>query len=231
MLQRILFLSFLLMGVAYAKKDKIEKKFLKPLAATKSHKIDLEKSKIGWEGAKPGGKHTGQLKFKSGSLQVKGTALVSATFVADMASITNDDLSGAMQKKLVGHLNSPDFFDTAKYPEATFAFTSIKPTLRAGSYKFKGDLTIVGEKVPIDFVADVKEGSPLKAVANFKIDRTKWGLKYKSKNWVKNIGDKFVNDDIKLSISIETESPLAVSKKNTSKKPSVRPAGKSSVTK
>ena len=40
-----------------------------------------------------------------------------------------------------------------------------------------------------------------KANAKLKIDRTKYGIKYKSKNFIKNIGDKMIYDEFDLEVN------------------------------
>jgi polyisoprenoid-binding protein YceI len=190
-------------------------------AYAQTYQVDLDKSKIAWDGNGPAKKHDGEVKFKSGVLTVKDDSLKTATFVADMNSITNNDLPGGMKEKLVGHLKSGDFFETKKYPEAKFEFESIVPNKSKNRYTFKGNLTLVGKTKPVEFSANVqklKKGSRLRAVANFTINRTDWGIKYKSKNWFKNLGDKWVGDEIKLSVTIETkDASKVVAKKQITK--------------
>ena len=37
----------------------------------------------------------------------------------------------------------------------------------------------------------------------FTIDRSKWNVKYGSKSFFDNLGDKFINDDIELKIMVK----------------------------
>ena len=124
-------------------------------------------------------------------------------FIADMTSITNDDLKGRNNKKLVKHLKSKDFFDVKSHPTATFKFEKVS-LLKGGKYDFKGTLTILGVTKPVHFVAEVNRKDPKKIEANtsFSINRTDWGIKYKSKSIFKNIGDKLIHDNMKLEIKL-----------------------------
>ena len=91
-----------------------------------SYQLDTQKSSVTWTGKKAiGTTHTGNLQFKEGALDVTNNQLVSALFVVDMATLTDKDLAKKpdMQKKLVGHLKSADFFNVEKFPTSTFKVT------------------------------------------------------------------------------------------------------------
>ena len=47
----------------------------------------------------------------------------------------------------------------------------------------------------------------------FSINRTEWGIVYKSKNVFKEIGDKFINDEIVLKLKLEAKAVPAEEKK------------------
>jgi polyisoprenoid-binding protein YceI len=69
-------------------------------------------------------------------------------FTADAASINTEDV------KRDGHLKSPDFFDTEKYPTITFKSTSMKPTGKGKtSYNLEGDLTMHGVTKKVKLLA------------------------------------------------------------------------------
>jgi polyisoprenoid-binding protein YceI len=81
-----------------------------------------------------------------------------------------------------GHLQSPDFFDAAKYPEITFKSKAIFPK-GEGRYTASGDLTIRDLTRPVSFEielagigADPQGGQHLGASASVTIDRTDFGL-------------------------------------------------------
>jgi polyisoprenoid-binding protein YceI len=75
------------------------------------YKLDKSNSKVKWNGKKVTGEHYGTIDLKSGNLEVADKKIKSGTFQMDMTTIVNEDLSNeSMNKKLVGHLKSDDFF-------------------------------------------------------------------------------------------------------------------------
>jgi polyisoprenoid-binding protein YceI len=62
-----------------------------------------------------------------------------------------DSVSG-LNPKLDQHLKTPDFFDAAKYPTATFTATSVEPTSPTTA-RVNGDLTLRGVTKPVAFDA------------------------------------------------------------------------------
>ncbi len=57
-------------------------------------------------------------------------------------TVGTDSVNG-LNDKLNQHLKTPDFFDTAKFPTATFASTSVEPTSPTTA-RIVGDLTLKG---------------------------------------------------------------------------------------
>lgn len=64
-------------------------------AAVETYKVQPQLITLGWTGKKVGGQHFGTIALKEGTVQVKGSQLVGGTFVADMTSIKNTDLTDA----------------------------------------------------------------------------------------------------------------------------------------
>ena len=104
-----------------------------------------------------------------------------------------------------GHLNGPNFFDTANHPTITFKSTSFED---AGEDKFNiaGDLTIKGvtKSVTLDATLVKAANHPMRktptigVTAETKVSRSEWGLS----RAVPNVGD-----EITIFISVEmTES-------------------------
>lgn len=171
--------------------------------------VDLSKSTISWKGFKPGGEHFGKLGIKSGELSVEGNMIKSGSFVLDMNNIVCEDLRDeTTNAKLVGHLKSADFFDTEKFPEGKFTITKVKEVTGdpAHNYVINGNLELKGITKNIAIPAKISnDGMTYKAVvAPFAINRTEWGVNYGSKNIFKNLKDSFINDDIEVSLEIET---------------------------
>lgn len=169
--------------------------------------VDLSQSTIKWTGSKVAGTHHGTLSLKSGELVIKGDTLVSGTFVLDMNSIVDEDQTDAkMNKMLVDHLKSEDFFDVAKYPEGKFDVTSTEVVAANDSvtHRISGNLTLRGVDKNITFAAKItKEGDLYKAVSlPFVIDRTQWGVNFGSKSVFANLKDKIVDDNIGIQITV-----------------------------
>lgn len=61
----------------------------------------------------------------------------------------------------------------------------------------KADITIKGITKEVQFSMDVKEKE---ASVDLKFDRTDFGIQYASKNFFKNIGDKFIEDIFYLEV-------------------------------
>lgn len=162
-----------------------------------SKKINLEASNIEWVGKKVTGAHNGSIKFIAGSLQFEGDKLKGGQFQVDMTSITVLDLqAGKGKEKLEGHLKNDDFFGVDKHPNSTLVFKTIKDN-GSGNYTITADLTIKGITKPITFDLAVSNG---RARTSFKVDRTKYDIKYGSGSFFDNLGDKAIYDDFELTV-------------------------------
>jgi polyisoprenoid-binding protein YceI len=192
----------------------------KPKAAAKAAKVsksaidgkvsfDASASVLKWEGKKVTGKHDGEIKLKSGELSFAAGELKSGEFVIDMASLTNADLKDAeYNKKLVTHMKSEDFFDVSKFPTAVLKIKSAKsvPGFVGPTYEIVADLTIKNKTNEVKFpaVVQAKDGKTT-ATANLTIDRTKWDIKYGSGKFFAGLGDKMINDEFMLDVSLSTK--------------------------
>ena len=135
--------------------------------------LDAEKSKIDFVGKKPDGAHKGGFKgFKSEvKADLENPQNGSMKLEIEAESLWSDD------PKLTEHLKNPDFFDVKKYP--TIKFESTKIDMQGEEGTITGKLTLLDKtievKVPVK--AEVSDSS-VKVIADFKIDRTKWGMNY-----------------------------------------------------
>ena len=164
------------------------------------YKVDTEKSTLTWEGKKFAGSHNGTIKLKSGSLSFNGKKLTKGGFVIDMATIKDADNNANLEN----HLKADDFFGVAKFPTAAFV---IKKVVSDGSatVTVTGDLTLKGITSPITFPATVTwatDGSLIATAEKVVVDRTKYGIKFKSKSAMPDIGDKFIYDEFELNIKL-----------------------------
>ena len=170
--------------------------FTKPVK-TETFKVDTELSSIDWIGRKVTGQHLGKIKIASGELLVAGNAIKGGSFIINMNSITSDS------ERLTGHLKTDDFFSVDKNPTSKFVITKVTA---AGQDRINvtGDLTIKGITEVITFPASVKKqnGSLVAVAKNVLVNRAKFDIRYGSKSFFNDIGNKAIDDDFELSINL-----------------------------
>lgn len=107
------------------------------------------------------------------------------------------------------HLNSADFFDTAKYPEITFKSTKIAAKDK-DTYEVTGDLTMRGVTKPVTltvvsngFANDGRGGQKAGFDVTGKLNRKDYGVSWNA------IVDQntMLSDDVDLEISVEANRP------------------------
>ncbi len=172
-------------------------------AKTSDYKVDSKQTKVTWKGTKVVGEHTGNISVSEGKIVTTGKNFTGGTFVMDMNSITNTDMTDAEYRdKLVGHLKSEDFFGTEKHKTAVLV---VKSATRASGdqYNVKGDLTIKGITKPVEFPATVVvSDKDVKAKAKIVVDRTKYDIKYGSGSFFDGLGDKAISNEFELNIDL-----------------------------
>jgi len=169
-------------------------------ATAQDKKINVAKSTIAWVGKKVTGQHNGTIAFKDGVLKFKNNKLTGGTFTVNMASIAATDLkAGEGKEKLEGHLKTEEFFGTEKYPTSTLVFKTVTAK-SAGVYTVVADLTIKNITKPVTFDLTVAKNT---ATTSFKVDRTKYDIKYGSKSFFEGIGDKAIYDDFELTVNLQ----------------------------
>ena len=171
------------------------------------YEIDTLNSRIEWKGYKivksDQTGHFGTINFESGDLTIHNGVLESGKFVADMNSLTSVDLKddAEQQAKLEGHLKSGDFFETEKYPTASYEITKVSKNA-TGDYNtlLDGNLTIKGITKPIQFNANVsiKDGAASIATEPKDISREGFNVKFQMP-----IANGVVKDDVNLQILIK----------------------------
>lgn len=174
---------------------------------TDVYKVDPKQSSLEWFAEKVTGKHNGTIMLSGGTLQDNHGQL-SGTVEIDMTTIANKDLeSPEWGGKLETHLKSPDFFDAAKYPKSTFVISSITPIANAKpdgfTHKVKGMLTIKDKTNEVAFDAVLKtQEKNIVCVGSAIVDRSKYDIRYGSKTFFPNIGDKMINDEFTLKFTV-----------------------------
>lgn len=167
--------------------------------------VDSGNSKITWEGSKPGTVHHGTISISDGGILANDGVVEAGKFAIDMKTIIVEDLEGDDKARLEAHLmgniegKEGDFFNADEFPYAKFEMTGIENNV------VRGNLTLKGETHAVEFPATVTiEGDNLILNSEpFEIDRTKWGVNFGSKSIFPNLGDKFVSDIMKLTVSLK----------------------------
>ena len=176
------------------------------------YSLITEKSEIRWRGTKPAGEHYGTVDLKEGLLVLENDQISGGSFTIDLNTIVNEDLEGDMNSRLVGHLKSEDFFFTENYPEAIFEIVSVKDISDDASdeeitttHEITGNLTMRGKTNSISFPAMIQaEDDRIKVKTNeFSIDRTKWGVNFKSKTVFAEFKDDFISDMMNIKLEVE----------------------------
>ena len=170
--------------------------------------VDTAASQILWKGSKPLGTHNGTINLASGTVMVMGDAVEAGKVTIDMNSITDLDLEGDMKTNLENHLKGTvegkegDFFNVTAYPFSTFQITEVATV--EGKTMISGNLTIKDKTQNISFPASISmDGNLMKLTSEtFTIDRTQWGVNFGSKTVFDNLGEKFISDDIELTVNL-----------------------------
>ncbi|HEY0143266.1 MAG TPA: YceI family protein [Thermoanaerobaculia bacterium] len=163
-----------------------------------------EKSSINFVGAKVTRDHKGKFNSFDGSINYAGGKPVDVSFDIDLNSLETDD------PKLDGHLKSPDFFDVARYPKATFTSTSLTEA-PAGSpagttHILKGTLDLHGVKKELTIPVKAEQTAEgVRTTAEFTINRHDWGISYKG------MADDLIKDNVLIRLDLMFPPPPAAS--------------------
>ncbi len=177
--------------------------------------INTDDSKISWQATKvTGASHNGVLNLARGSVTVKDKTITGGSFIIDMNSITVTDLNGDSKINLEAHLKGTaagkedHFFNVAKFPTATFEITKVVHHLEMiddVNSTIYGNLTIRDQTKQVGFDAKTSVGNNRVDLSTrqFTINRTDWGVNYGSASFFDNLGDKAINNEIGLKLSIK----------------------------
>src|SRR4026209_2071815 len=170
-------------------------KVASPAAAAQGQKylITPQNSKIEFVGSKVTGKHNGSFGDFSGQVDYSGTpenSRVNITIKTDSIETDTPDLTT--------HLKTADFFDVAKFPEASFVSTAIKAGGENGaSHTVTGNLTLHGVTKSITFPATINVTPDAATVeSTFSINRKDFGINYAGQ------ADNLIRDDVVLKLTI-----------------------------
>lgn len=174
--------------------------------------VDTATTVVNFTGNGVGKNHPGHFKVTSGTVAIKGKELTGGSFTIDINSMTMHESGEFITGKLRPHLLSPDFFDAAAFPAASFEITAVEPyTATAGdssvvagaNMKISGNLKLkdVVKNVTFPAKVDITDNS-VSAVANFDIDRTLWGMNYGNDAALK---DKMISPTVNMALNIQAK--------------------------
>jgi polyisoprenoid-binding protein YceI len=156
--------------------------------------ITPENSKVDFVASKVTRSHSGSFKQFSGTIDFVADNIPNSRVAIDIdtASVVADD------EKLAGHLKTPDFFDVAQFPKATFVSTKIAPAAGGGEANtVTGNFELHGVKKSITFPATIKTAADSVAVdAEFAINRKDFGIVYKGKV------DDLIRDEVVIKLNL-----------------------------
>ncbi|CAM1360489.1 conserved hypothetical protein [Tenacibaculum litoreum] len=213
MKKTILAIAFIAIGAVSCKTEKNKTAVsdeVKEVAKTENiintYKANVAESTVTWKGSKPTGSHNGVVSLEKGTLEVENGNVKSGEFIIDMTTISCEDLeAGNGKEKLEDHLKASDFFDVEKFPTAKFEVASSE--LKDGKVHVTGNLTLKDVTKSITIPATVTEADDMVTFKSdvFSIDRTDFGVTYKSKKIDAALKDKFINDLMEISFEVKAK--------------------------
>lgn len=154
---------------------------------------------VGFVGAKITKSHTGTFGGWTGSLSVDGDKLTGGRVEVNVSTVKTDSA------KLDGHLQSPDFFNVAAFPSATFVSTEIKAgapadsKLEGANSTIIGDLTLHGVTKRLEVPAKITAGAGAATVkTEFVINRQDFGIAFPGKP------DDLIRDEVVITVDLRT---------------------------
>ena len=165
---------------------------VKYLITSQNSKIEFVASKM------VTGSQSGSFKDFSGTVDFAGQPEKSQVNVTiDMNSVITD------AEGLTTHLKTPDFFDVAKFPKATFTSTEIKPGGDKGaSHTVTGNFQLHGVTKSISFPATIGVAADAITVeSTFTINRKDFGINYAG------AADNLIRDEVVMTLHIKAERP------------------------
>ena len=171
------------------------------------YSLVIPESFVNWKGMNVmgGNGHQGYIKPLTGTLIINANGSIEGGyFELDMNTITTTDKKDTSSDNgLISHLKDPDFFDVKKYPRGRFRLINAIKVSGDSSFNITGQLTLRGITQEIHFPATiVRDGEDLVATASLSIDRTKWGITYKSGSVIGLVKDELLEDLVQVSLAL-----------------------------
>ena len=169
------------------------------------YSLTKETPSINWTATKlDGSSHSGIIPAKQGKFLVENGIITRGVISFDMNGFEVTDLDGESKEDFDKHLKSDDFFDVVTYPTSRLV-------INRSSINEKGErqisCTLDMHGVEVDYLIPFKSGETklkqggigYRITGEFLIDRTKHGLTYGSGSFFDDLGDRVINDEVKLS--------------------------------
>lgn len=167
------------------------------------YQLEPKQSWITWKGSMKiaaAEKHVGYVSISKGALWVENNRLVGGTATIDMNAMEYADKKD--KNTPIKHLQSADYFDVKRFPFATIEISQVD-SLTNNTVQITGYLTIktVSRLVSFPATIDIQNGI-LNASAKLTIDRTQWGLNYRSGKFYEKFADQIVSDEVDFDVKI-----------------------------
>jgi polyisoprenoid-binding protein YceI len=157
--------------------------------------ISPDNSKIDFVAAKVTRSHNGSFKQFKGTIELVNNSVEQSRVSIDIdaASVVTDE------PDLTKHLQTPDFFDVAKYPKATFVSTKIEPNTAGGAtHSITGNFDLHGVKKSISFPATIQiTPDGVSVNAEFAINRKDFGIVFQNK------ADDLIRDGVVIKLTVK----------------------------
>lgn len=172
--------------------QKVEEQPAAPQASVLVLPLDGKNSSLKFVGAKITDKHEGSFPELEGAIRLVEQDPTKSTVQVKikMESLVIEPA------KLAGHLRSPDFFDTEKFPEAVFESTNVEATGK-DEFRVTGNLTLHGVTKAITFPARItatNEGADVEA--KFGINRKDFAIVYPG------MPDDLIKDEVLIDLKL-----------------------------
>lgn len=165
-----------------------------PPAGTQRLNLSPATSRIEFVGRKVTASHEGRFEQFTGTLDLDPEHLENSrvNVVIQMGSVQIEPA------RLRGHLLSPDLFNVAQFPTATFTTTSIRPGGADGAtHTVTGNLTLHGQTRGVTFPARLAvTPAAATATAEFTINRRDFGIIYPG------MPDDLIRDDVTIRLNL-----------------------------
>jgi len=176
------------------------------------YQLDAMTSQIQWKSSEVKLTNNGTVTAREGSVRLLDGQPVDGSVLVDMITMKNQNLRGAWLTQFENHMRSADFFDVKQYPTASFTVKHLEPLsgITGSNYRVDGEMTIKNVTKSLSFPANIKKTETgLNLVGHAVIDRTLYGIQFRSAKFFENLGDKMIDDDFYLDLDLMFTGPVA----------------------